>query len=211
MSQFQRTAKIRLRLRPHPIPEPLRDYTAYYALRGRRGWEQIRRDFLSTAQHRCAACGVARRVLGCHGKWTYNDRLAIATLTNFVILCADCAVATHIAQSIRRGFGGRVIRQLSRVNRISLADAEGLARKALTIWKERNKKSWCLHVAPDLLDHYPQLHELSFQPRAISFRLPPENFPYNPAISRSLPRCLPIVRREFTSGSVRDSLPTELP
>jgi hypothetical protein len=164
MSQFQRTAKARLRLRPHPIPEPLRDYTAYYALRGRRGWEQIRRDFLSTAEHRCAACGVARRVLGCHGKWTYNDRLAIATLTSFVILCADCAVATHIAQSLRRGFGGRVIRQLSRVNRISLADAERLAIKALTTWKERNKKSWCLHVARGLLDHYPQLRELSFQP-----------------------------------------------
>jgi hypothetical protein len=88
----------------------------------------------------------------------------MATLTSFVILCPDCAVATHIAQSIRRGFGGRVIRQLSHVNRISLADAETLARKALTTWKERNKKSWCLHVAPDLLDHYPQLRELSLQP-----------------------------------------------
>jgi hypothetical protein len=84
---------------------------------------------------------------------------------SFVILCADCAVATHIAQSIRRGFGGLAIRQLSRVNSISLADAERLARDAVTTWKQRSKKSWCLHVAPDLLAHYPQLRELSFQPR----------------------------------------------
>ena len=31
----------------------------------------------------------------------------------------------------------------------------------MTTWKERNKKSWHLRVAPDLVDHYPQLRELS--------------------------------------------------
>ena len=165
LSQFHKLTKVRARLRPYPIPEPLRDYTAYHVLRRSTGWKKIRQDFLLAARQRCEACGVRRRVLSCHGKWTYDDRLAIATLMSFVILCADCAVATHIAQSIRRGFGGLAIRQLSRVNSISLADAERLARDAVTTWKQRSKKSWCLHVAPDLLAHYPQLRELSFQPR----------------------------------------------
>jgi hypothetical protein len=31
----------------------------------------------------------------------------------------------------------------------------------MTTWKERNKKSWHLRVAPDLVGRYPQLRELS--------------------------------------------------
>jgi hypothetical protein len=161
ISQLQRTIKIRPKLRPYPIPEPLRDYTAYHILRRGKRWKQIRQDFLSAAGHRCAACGVCRGILSCHGKWAYNDQLSTATLKNFVILCVDCAVATQIAQSIRRGFGGLAVRQLSRVNGIALADAERLAREAMTTWRERNKKSWYLRVASGLLDRYPQLRELS--------------------------------------------------
>ena len=122
--------------------------------------EATRREFLLAARHRCVACGARRRVLICHGKWKYDDRLSTATLTSFVVLCEDCAVATHIAQAIRRGFGGLAIRQLFRVNRVSLADAEGLAREAMTTWKQRNKKSWRLCVTQDLLDLYPPLREL---------------------------------------------------
>jgi hypothetical protein len=58
ITQPQRTTKVRSKLRPCPIPEPLRDYTAYHVLRGGERWKQIRRDFLSAAGHRCAACGV---------------------------------------------------------------------------------------------------------------------------------------------------------
>jgi hypothetical protein len=157
----RRTVKSQAKLRPCPIPEPLRDYSAYHVLRRGTRWKRIRRDILLASGHRCAACGVCRGLLSCHGKWTYDDQRSTATLTGFVILCADCAVATHIAQSIRRGFGGLALRQLSRVNRISLADAEGLAREAMTTWKERNKKAWHLRVAPSLLNRYPQLRELS--------------------------------------------------
>jgi hypothetical protein len=161
LPQLQSTIKVRSKLRPYPIPEPLRGYTAYHVLRRGTRWKRIRRDFLLAAGHRCATCAVRRGILSCHGKWTYDDQLSTATLTGFVILCPDCAIATHIAQSIRRGFGGLAVRQLSRVNRIALADAERLAREAMTTWKERYKKSWYLRVAPYLLDRYPQLRELS--------------------------------------------------
>jgi hypothetical protein len=186
VSQFHRPTKVGARLRPYPIPEPLRDYTAYHVLRRGTRWKRIRRDFLSAAGHRCAACGVRRGILSCHGKWTYDDRLLTATLTNFVILCEDCAVATHIAQSIRRGFGSLAIRQLSRVNRLALADAEGLAREAMTTWKKRNKKSWRVYIAPDLLDRYPQLRELSSSRQGDKLQFPRKTLPYeSPRVSRS--------------------------
>lgn len=159
--QGQRTTTLLSKLRPYPIPEPLRDYTAYHVLRRGARWKQIRQDSLSAAGRRCATCGVGRGILSCHGTWTYDDQLSTVTLTGFVILCTDCTIATHIAQSIRRGFGDLAVRQLSRVNRITLADAERLATEAMTIWKERNKKSWYLRVAPHLVDRYPQLRELS--------------------------------------------------
>jgi hypothetical protein len=103
---------------------------------------------------------VRRRVLSRHGKRKYSDRLATATLTSLIILFEDCAVATNIAQAIRRSSGGLAIRQLSRGNGVYLADAEGLAREAMTMCKLRNKRSLRLHVAQDLLDLYPPLRDL---------------------------------------------------
>jgi hypothetical protein len=165
MTRLQSTAKARSRLRPYPVPEPLRDHTAYRVLRRGTRWKQIRQDFLLAAGHRCATCRACRRILSCHGKWTYDDRLSTATLTSFTILCADCAIATNIAQAIRRGFGDLAVRQLSRVNGVSFAAAEALAREAMATWRERNKKSWRLYVAPNLLYRYPQLRELSSSQR----------------------------------------------
>lgn len=150
----------RLKLRPEPIPKALWGHSAYQVLRRGAQWKQIRRDFLAASKNRCVICGGCDTPLSCQGNWSYDDADTVATLEGFAILCSACAAAANIARTIRHGRGEYALGQLSRVNRISLADAQRLSEEAMKTWKERNGKPWHIRVARDLLDQYPQLRVL---------------------------------------------------
>lgn len=150
----------RLKLRPEPIPKALWGHSAYQMLRRGAQWKQIRRDFLAAAENRCAACGGCDAPLCCEGKWVYDDAGGVATLKGFAVFCPACAAATNLARTIRHGRGEYALGQLSRVNGISAAGAERLAREAMKTWRERNGKQWLIRVAADLMDRYPQLRVL---------------------------------------------------
>jgi RNA polymerase sigma factor (sigma-70 family) len=148
---------LRLKLQPEPVPEPLWGFSAYRMLRRRASWQQIRRDTLVTPGHRCSACGSRWQPLGCHAKWRYHVGSTTATLESFSILCITCTVATYIDRSVQHGQTEIAIKQLSRVNGITLADAKRLFGHAMSVWKERNQKDWKVAVAKPLLERYPQL------------------------------------------------------
>jgi RNA polymerase sigma-70 factor, ECF subfamily len=149
------------RLRPEPLPKALWGHSAYQMLRRGAQWKQIRRDFLAAAENRCAACGVNNGPLSCQGTWTYDDRDTVATLTGFAIFCPGCAAATNIGRTIRHGRGADALGQLSRVNGMTLAEAQRLSKAAMKSWKERNGKQWRISVAGYLLDKYPPLDVLT--------------------------------------------------
>jgi RNA polymerase sigma-70 factor, ECF subfamily len=154
-------AQARLKLRPEPLPKALWGHSAYQMLRRGAQWKQIRRDFLAAAENRCAACGVNNGPLSCQGTWTYDDRDTVATLTGFAIFCPGCAAATNIGRTIRHGRGADALGQLSRVNGMTLAEAQRLSKAAMKSWKERNGKQWRISVAGYLLDKYPPLDVLT--------------------------------------------------
>lgn len=74
-----------------------------------------------------------------------------------MVLCSLCDAALHLVGAVRFGRADLTVRQLSRVNGISLAEAQRLLKRALKLWSERNHKKWHLTVSEHLLDRYPQL------------------------------------------------------
>jgi RNA polymerase sigma-70 factor (ECF subfamily) len=151
----------RLKLRQEPLPKDLWGHSAYQMLRRGAQWKQIRRDFLAAAENRCGACGGCEMPLICEGNWSFDDADAVATLKGFAGYCPACDAATNLARTIRHGWGGNALVQLSRVNGLSAAEAEKLSQETMKTWRERNGKQWRTCVAADLLDRYPQLRVLA--------------------------------------------------
>jgi RNA polymerase sigma-70 factor, ECF subfamily len=154
-------AKSRLKLQPNPIPEPIWGFSAYRLLRGGGNWQQIRRDSLAAAGHRCSVCGSTWGPLRCHCKWVFSDNDATARIAGFVILCSSCDAASHLIGAVQCGRADLAVRQLSHVNQISLAEAQHVLQEAMKVWNERNKKKWHLTVSASLLDRYPRLNVLN--------------------------------------------------
>lgn len=147
----------RPKLQPELVPEPLWGISAYRLLgRGAR-WKQIRRDTLEGAGHRCSVCSASSPPLICHEKWDYDDKNTTATLMGFVILCAACDAATHMGRAVQHGQSDIALKQLCRVNGITLAEANRLFLKVMTAWQGRSRKKWRVTVAKSLLKQYPQL------------------------------------------------------
>jgi hypothetical protein len=147
----------RLKLQPELAPQPLWGISAYRLLgRGAR-WKQIRQDTLEAAGHCCSVCGATTPPLSCHEKWDYNDKNTTATLIGFMILCAACDAATHMGRAVKHGQSDIALKQLCRVNGITLAEAKQLFMKAMTAWQERSRKEWRATVARFPLKRYPQL------------------------------------------------------
>lgn len=147
----------RLKLQPKLVPEPLWGISAYRLLRRGARWKQIRRDTLEALGHLCSVCGAASPPLSCHEKWNYDDRTRTATLTGFMILCAACDAATHMGRAVLHGQSDIALKQLCRVNGITLAEAKQLFLKTRMVWQERSHKKWRVAVARSLLKKYPQL------------------------------------------------------
>ena len=78
-------------------------------------------------------------------------------LTGFVILCAACDAVTHMGRAAMHRQGDIALKQLCRLNGISLAEAKRLFVDAMTVWQERSRKKWRVTVGKSLLKQYPQL------------------------------------------------------
>lgn len=120
----------------------------------------IRRDTLAAAGHRCSICGSAWEPLRCLCKWRFSDIDAVAKLEGFAALCLLCDAALHLVGAVRFGRVDLTIRQLSRVNGISLAEAQHLLERSLRVWSRRNQRKWHLTISASLLERYSQLSVL---------------------------------------------------
>jgi hypothetical protein len=165
-------ARSRLKLQPNPVPESIWGFSAYRLLRGGGVWRQIRRDALEAAGHRCSVCGSGWESLRCLCDWNFSDNDTTAKLTGFVILCSLCDAASHLIGAVRFGRSDLAVRQLSRVNGISVADAANLLEESVRIWNNRNQTKWHLTVGAPLLERYPQLNLLNSANEFIQEQMP---------------------------------------
>jgi hypothetical protein len=62
-----------------------------------------------------------------------------------------------MGRAVLRGQSGIALKQLCRVNGITLAEAKQLFLKSRMVWQERSEKKWRVAVARSLLKKYPQL------------------------------------------------------
>ena len=141
-----------MKLQPELVPKPLWGYSAYRLL-GRSAWKAIRQDVLNAAKNSCEPCGVTpspldRDPLTCHERWHYDDKKRVATLIGFEIHCSACDSATHMGRAVRHGAGDLALKQLCKVNGISVSGANDLFEGAMARWKTRSGKKWVSESGP---------------------------------------------------------------
>jgi hypothetical protein len=151
------------RLVPELVPSSLWGRSAYRMLGTRAPWtKKIRPDALAKAKSRCEICGAKEGRLICHDKWVYDDKKAIATLSGFEIHCGNCDLVTHLGRMIQvsdnpESVALAAVIHLNQVNGCKTLQSTGLIREAYAVWEVRNKKTWMIRVAAELVNSYPEL------------------------------------------------------
>ena len=121
-------------------------------------WDRLRHNSYEQAGHICEICGDVgtnqgyRHNLECHEIWDYDDVSLTQTLTGLVSLCPHCHTAKHPGLAQINGKLGIVVKQLQKVNDITLADAERLLSEAFVKYRERSKNKYTLDIS--FLDNY---------------------------------------------------------
>ena len=153
-----------MKLIPELVPKPLWRHNAQRLL-GESSRKAIRKGALEAAKHSCEKCGLTpspldSEPLSCHEQWQYDDKKRIATLVGFEMHCTDCDFVTHTGRAMRHGFGDRALKQMSKVNGVSLQTAQDLFLEAMALWRTRskeNKKKWSVRVDTKLIKACPKL------------------------------------------------------
>lgn len=121
-------------------------------------WDRLRHKSYEKANHVCEICGDVgtnqgyRHKLECHEIWNYDDVSLTQTLTGLVSLCPYCHTAKHPGLAQINGKLGIVVKQLQKVNKITLEDAENLLIEAFVKYKKRSKNKYTLDIT--FLDNY---------------------------------------------------------
>jgi 5-methylcytosine-specific restriction endonuclease McrA len=116
-------------------------------------WDRIRKKSYENANHVCEICGDVgtnqgyRHKLECHEIWQYNDEALIQTLTGLVSLCPYCHLVKHPGLAQMNGKLGIVLKQLQRVNQISIEEAGAMLNEAFEIWRSRSKNNYTLDIS----------------------------------------------------------------
>lgn len=116
-------------------------------------WDRIRKKSYENANHVCEICGDVgtnqgyRHKLECHEIWQYDDETLIQTLTGLVSLCPYCHLVKHPGLAQMNGKLGIVLKQLQRVNQISVEEAGAMLNEAFEIWRSRSKNNYTLDIS----------------------------------------------------------------
>jgi len=159
------------RLVPEMVPSDLWGRSAYQMLKGRVAWtKRIRPDTLALCKQRCKVCAAEAERMLCHEKWVYDDKEAFALLSGFEMHCPSCDLVTHIGR-MAKVYGpetvlASAVEHLCKVNKCDEEEAGEITADALKTWEMRNRKTWKIRVAPELLQRYPELERLpKFKPQ----------------------------------------------
>jgi 5-methylcytosine-specific restriction endonuclease McrA len=116
-------------------------------------WDRIRKKSYENANHVCEVCGDVgtnqgyKHKLECHEIWQYDDQALTQTLTGLVSLCPYCHLAKHPGLAQMNGKLGIVLKQLQRVNQISVEEAGAMLNEAFEIWRNRSKNNYTLDIS----------------------------------------------------------------
>jgi hypothetical protein len=159
--------KAPLKLSPQLVPKPLWGISTANKLK-LDAWQQIRLDAIRRAGSCCEICRESPSTpagprLLCHEVWEYNDKVGTATLVPIEVHCAECDLVTHMGRAKARGFLHAAIERLCFVNEQSKPEAMQVFRKAMNVWRTRNKRKWQITISSDLVARYPQLAILTSQ------------------------------------------------
>jgi hypothetical protein len=116
-------------------------------------WDRIRKKSYENANHVCEICGDVgtnqgyKHKLECHEIWRYDDQALTQTLTGLVSLCPYCHLVKHPGLATMNGKLGIVLKQLQRVNQISVEEAGAMLNEAFEIWRSRSKNNYTLDIS----------------------------------------------------------------
>jgi 5-methylcytosine-specific restriction endonuclease McrA len=116
-------------------------------------WDRIRKKSYENANHVCEVCGDVgtnqgyKHKLECHEIWQYDDQALTQTLTGLVSLCPYCHLVKHPGLAQMNGKLGIVLKQLQRVNQISVEEAGAMLNEAFEIWRSRSKNNYTLDIS----------------------------------------------------------------
>lgn len=115
----------------------------------KRQWDTIRKDIYQKAGYLCEICGGigSRHPVECHEIWSYDIPTRIQKLEKLEALCPLCHEVKHFGFASERGFRLRALRRFSKINDISLEEAEEIIHVVLQQWQERSLLDWTLDIS----------------------------------------------------------------
>lgn len=110
-------------------------------------WDRLRKLSYQAAGHKCEICkGVGpKHPVECHEIWQYEN--GIQKLEKLISLCPSCHEVKHIGRSQIVGKGEKALKHLSKVNNISIEEANEYIKEASIIWNKRSQQEWELDIS----------------------------------------------------------------
>jgi hypothetical protein len=141
-----------LKLTTELVPSTLW-YTNLRSLITKKQWDIIRKKCYSDANYKCEICGDTGQIQGvthnvdCHEIWQYDDKLHIQKLIGLIALCPNCHLVKHPGYAHSQGKSELVIRQLVKINNMTVDQAIEYIENAFIIWKERSQYKWTTDIS----------------------------------------------------------------
>ena len=121
-------------------------------------WDRLRHKSYEQANHVCEICGDVgtnqgyRHKLECHEIWDYDDVNLKQTLTGLISQCPYCHMVKHPGLAQINGKLAIVLKQLQKVNNITIEEAGAVLNEAFDKFRERSKNTYTLDIS--FLDNY---------------------------------------------------------
>ena len=111
-------------------------------------WDVLRKACYKAAGYKCECCGGKgpKHPVECHEIWENDDELFKQTLLGLIALCPDCHMCKHIGLAQIKGNYGKALAHLSKVNGITLKEAEVYVGESFDVWEKRSENDWELDI-----------------------------------------------------------------
>lgn len=111
-------------------------------------WDILRKESYKKSNYKCEVCsGVGPKwPVECHEVWEYDEENNIQTLINLISLCDKCHQVKHIGLAEMQGYYEDAKKHLSKINNMTLDEANDYITKCFAVWKKRSLKEWTINL-----------------------------------------------------------------
>ena len=116
-------------------------------------WDTIRLISYEAAGHKCEICGDSglnqgyKHRVECHEIWEYDDEKHVQKLVGLISLCPTCHQVKHFGRAVMIGKKTICIKQMTKVNKWTLARVEQHILESFAVYSERSKHEWLLDIS----------------------------------------------------------------